>query len=77
MTGGRCRQAGPRANWRRQICDRQRGVGADGVVYYAPQKHKARFEIFNRDGGAAELSGNGMAGLAAVLLQRRLAGPAP
>jgi diaminopimelate epimerase len=54
------------------ICDRQCGVGADGVVYYAPQKHKARFEIFNRDGGAAELSGNGMAALAAVLLQRRL-----
>ena len=56
----------------RDICERQRGVGADGVVYYRPAKHNAWFEIFNRDGGAAELSGNGMAGLAAVLLQRRL-----
>lgn len=57
----------------RGICDRQRGVGADGVVRYWPAPGGARFEIFNRDGGAAELSGNGMAGLAAVLLQRRLA----
>jgi diaminopimelate epimerase len=56
----------------RQICDRQRGVGADGVVYYRPQRRKTQFAVFNRDGGEAELSGNGMAGLAAVLLQRRL-----
>jgi diaminopimelate epimerase len=56
----------------RRICDRQRGVGADGVVYYRRQKRRTQFAIFNRDGGEAELSGNGMAGLAAVLLQRRL-----
>jgi|GEM_PF-387199 len=68
-----------------EICDRQRGVGADGVVFYCPgrqtgvplgdriDKEKFYFEIFNRDGGGAELSGNGMAGLAAVLFQRRLA----
>ena len=30
------------------------------------------FQVHNRDGGRAELSGNGMAGLAAVLFQRRL-----
>jgi diaminopimelate epimerase len=59
----------------REICDRQRGVGADGLVVYRPQGQGARFAIYNRDGGAAELSGNGMAGLAAVLLQRRLARP--
>lgn len=73
----------------RKICDRQRGIGADGVVFYsirnpAPGEddtrlrrlspgHGADFQIFNRDGGEAELSGNGMAGLAAVLFQRRLA----
>jgi diaminopimelate epimerase len=57
----------------REICDRQHGVGADGVVLFRRQGRITRFEIFNRDGGAAELSGNGMAGLAAVLLQRRLA----
>ena len=58
------------------ICDRQRGVGADGVVFFRIEKEKIHFEIFNRDGGRAELSGNGMAGLAAVLFQRRLA-PSP
>lgn len=69
----------------RRICDRQRGVGADGVVFYSPGRQAgvpsgggsggchADFQIFNRDGGEAELSGNGMAGLAAVLFQRRLA----
>jgi len=57
----------------RSICDRQRGVGADGVVIYQMPGRRPRFEIFNRDGGRAELSGNGMAGLAAVLLHRRLA----
>ena len=57
----------------RQICDRRLGVGADGVVYYSVGKGKVGFRIFNRDGGEAELSGNGMAGLAAVLFQRRLA----
>ena len=74
----------------RAICDRQRGVGADGVVFYTVRKAPpgegdtrlrllspgpgtgTEFRIFNRDGGEAELSGNGMAGLAAVLLQRRL-----
>ncbi|MBU4268409.1 MAG: diaminopimelate epimerase [Acidobacteria bacterium] len=56
-----------------RICDRQRGVGADGAVFYRVEKQGFHFEIFNRDGGAAELSGNGMAGLAAVLFQRRLA----
>jgi diaminopimelate epimerase len=38
-----------------------------------PGKLRVDFQIFNRDGGEAELSGNGMAGLAAVLFQRRLA----
>ncbi|MCU0276955.1 MAG: diaminopimelate epimerase [Acidobacteria bacterium] len=57
----------------RGICDRQRGVGADGVVFYRVGARACSFQVYNRDGGAAELSGNGMAGLAAVLLQRRLA----
>ncbi|HSQ34656.1 MAG TPA: hypothetical protein VLQ89_01575, partial [Candidatus Binatia bacterium] len=50
--------------------------GADGVVFYRAGGPAFHFEIHNRDGGRAELSGNGMAGLAAVLFQRRLA-PSP
>jgi diaminopimelate epimerase len=56
----------------REICDGHRAVGADGVVFYRPGR-VCRFQVYNRDGGKAELSGNDMAGLAAVLFQRRLA----
>jgi diaminopimelate epimerase len=57
----------------REICDSHRAVGADGVVFYRPRQDGFHFQVHNRDGGEAELSGNGMAGLAAVLLQRRQA----
>ena len=57
----------------REICDAHRAVGADGVVFYRFKKNEFPFAVYNRDGGEAELSGNGMAGLAAVLFQRRLA----
>jgi len=67
----------------REICDTHRAVGADGVVYYRPSRKAGvpggnrgegfDFQVYNRDGGKAELSGNGMAGLAAVLFQRRRA----
>lgn len=51
------------------ICERNRGAGADGVVFYKihPDEGFVDFEIFNQDGSEAELSGNGMAGLAALL----------
>lgn len=58
----------------RRLCDRRRGVGADGVAYYRRLQGGVRFEIYNQDGGRAELSGNGMAALAAVLSLRRLPG---
>ena len=57
----------------REICDPHRAVGADGVVFYRARGREFSFQIHNRDGGEAELSGNGIAGLAAVLFQRRLA----
>ncbi len=51
------------------LCQCKTGAGADGVVYYAigVGEKGVEFEIFNRDGGEAELSGNGMAGLSALL----------
>jgi diaminopimelate epimerase len=54
----------------RQLCSRHTGAGADGVVYYRtlPESQAVDFEIFNRDGSEAELSGNGMAGCSALLL---------
>jgi diaminopimelate epimerase len=50
-----------------QLCRRQSGVGADGVIYYRVKKDSVDFEIFNRDGSEAELSGNGMAGVSALM----------
>jgi len=51
------------------LCDRLSGAGADGAVFYQVRDDggSADFEIFNRDGSQAELSGNGMAGLSALL----------
>jgi len=46
----------------RALCDRHRGVGADGVLALAPPDEPgfvARLRIFNPDGSEAELSGNG------------------
>lgn len=44
----------------RALCDRQRGVGADGVLLITPsRKADARMRIFNADGSEAEMCGNG------------------
>lgn len=51
-----------------QMCNRHTGPGADGVVYYRIDPAlRISFEIFNCDGSEAELSGNGMGGLAALM----------
>jgi diaminopimelate epimerase len=57
----------PKGHLAAQLCRRQTGVGADGVIYYAVKENSVDFEIFNRDGSEAELSGNGMAGLSALM----------
>jgi diaminopimelate epimerase len=54
------------------LCHRHTGPGADGVVFYNIHQEgsplEVDFEIFNRDGSEAELSGNGMAGLTTLLI---------
>lgn len=44
-----------------RICDRHRGVGADGVLLVEPAEHDADFRMryYNSDGGEAEMCGNG------------------
>jgi diaminopimelate epimerase len=52
------------------LCDRQRGIGADGlVVYRVGEGPGARFSmrVYNRDGSEAEMSGNGLRCLGAYL----------
>lgn len=69
LDGGEADTSGhDRAELAVRICRPHHGIGADGVVFF----HSApwggvEFRIYNNDGGEAELSGNGMAGLAAVL----------
>src|SRR5215471_2545007 len=43
------------------LCDRHRGVGADGVLMVEPSSDKADFRMryYNRDGGEAEMCANG------------------
>src|SRR6266513_4923070 len=44
-----------------QLCDRHRGVGADGVLLLEKPDNHADFRMryFNADGGEAEMCGNG------------------
>jgi diaminopimelate epimerase len=45
----------------RAVCDPQRGVGADGVLFVqASDRFDARLRIVNADGSDAEMCGNGM-----------------
>ena len=43
------------------LCDRHRGVGADGVLAVEPAENGAdvKFRYYNADGGEAEMCGNG------------------
>ncbi len=43
------------------LCDRHRGVGADGLLAVEPAQHGADFRMryYNADGGEAEMCGNG------------------
>src|ERR1700730_14131613 len=44
-----------------RICDRHRGVGADGILLLEKASNGADFRMryYNRDGGEAEMCGNG------------------
>ena len=53
----------------RAMCDRHTGIGADGLILYAPSPEGASMTLLNADGSPAEVSGNGLRGLAALLLR--------
>jgi diaminopimelate epimerase len=52
----------------RAICERHTGIGADGLILYRLVPGGAAMKLLNADGSRAEVSGNGVRGLAAVLL---------
>jgi diaminopimelate epimerase len=53
----------------REWCDRHAGAGADGLMIYAAEPGGARMRLLNADGSPSEVSGNGVRGLAAILLR--------
>src|SRR5713101_3188987 len=52
----------------RELCDRHTGIGADGLVVYERTPEGASMRLFNADGSRAEISGNGVRALGALLL---------
>jgi diaminopimelate epimerase len=52
----------------REICHRHTGIGADGLIVYERTPGGASMRLFNADGGRAEVSGNGVRGLGALIL---------
>jgi diaminopimelate epimerase len=51
----------------KDICDRHAGVGADGLIVYEQTAAGASMQLFNADGSRAEVSGNGVRALGALL----------
>ena len=57
------------AAWARAVCDRHRGIGADGLILYRRTAAGAAMTLLNADGSAAEVSGNGVRCLAAIVAE--------
>lgn len=55
----------------RRVCDRHRGIGGDGLVLFSQTDEGARMRLLNADGSHAEVSGNGVRGLAALMARER------
>ena len=59
----------------RDLCERHRGVGADGLITYGDGPRGARMSLLNADGSYSEVSGNGVRCLAAWLARTRAMRP--
>lgn len=54
-----------RAALARAVCERHRGLGADGLITFSPSSHSStRMSLLNADGSYSEVSGNGVRCLA-------------
>jgi diaminopimelate epimerase len=54
----------------RAVCDRHRGVGADGLLHVTPATEAdVTMVLYNADGGRAEMSGNGISCLAQAVVR--------
>ena len=55
----------------RDVCDRHRGIGADGLILYRTTPNGASMKLLNADGSRSEVSGNGVRCLGAWLASQR------
>src|SRR5512143_1610363 len=56
-----------------RLCDRHRGIGADGLILLLPSSEAdCRMQIVNADGTTAEMCGNGIRGFAKYVLDAGL-----
>jgi diaminopimelate epimerase len=51
-----------------EMCARHAGIGADGLIVFEPNGTSVSMRLFNSDGSDAEVSGNGVRGLGALIL---------
>jgi diaminopimelate epimerase len=51
----------------RAVCDRHRGLGADGLIVYDSDEGHVSMRLLNADGSHSEISGNGIRCLAASI----------
>ncbi len=68
MTGQGARDL---AAFAREVCDRHRGIGADGLIVYSTAAAGATMRLLNADGSRSEVSGNGVRCLAAWIASQR------
>lgn len=55
----------------RRICDRHRGIGADGLMVVREEPAGPAMRLHNADGSRSEISGNGLRCVAAWIAQQR------
>lgn len=67
--------AGDLPSLARTLCDRHRGIGADGVILYSTRPQGATMRLLNADGSPSELSGNGVRCLAALVARAQELAP--
>jgi diaminopimelate epimerase len=57
----------------RRVCDRRRGIGADGLLTVeSTPGYDARMTLYNADGSRAEMSGNGIRCFAQAMARHRV-----
>jgi diaminopimelate epimerase len=75
VQGADVRAARDLAALARAVCDRHRGVGADGLIVYDTDARRTSMRLLNADGSGSEISGNGVRCLAAWLATTARAAP--